>query len=48
MVFAEISKEPSSDTMGWMPMFGTKMVSMTYGEAKALGWENKWSRVKYR
>ena len=34
--------------MGWMPMFGTKMMPMSYGEAKALGWENKWSRVKYR
>ena len=44
------SKEPEIplDTKGWMPMFGTKMMSMTYGEAKSLGWEDKWSRVKYR
>lgn len=48
MVFAEVSKEIPSDTMGWMPMFGTKMMPMSYGEAKSLGWEDKWSRVKYR
>ena len=41
-------QEIPSNTMGWMPMFGIKMMPMSYGEAKALGWEDKWSRVKYR
>ena len=36
------------DMQGWMPMFGVGMQPMTYGQAKALKWEDKWSPVKYR